>query len=87
MKISTKYAIALTAAMGLLPVVIDTTIVSVALVPIMAAMHTDFNTVQWIVTEPLGADVPAVVPVKVSQIRACWCPPFGLTTTLPTRTV
>ena len=50
MKISTKYLIALTAALGLLPVVIDTTIVSVALVPIMGAMHTDFNTVQWIVT-------------------------------------
>ncbi|HEU5369500.1 MAG TPA: MFS transporter, partial [Ktedonobacterales bacterium] len=45
-----RYLIALVAAMGLIPVVLDTTIVTVALTPIRADLNTDVNTVQWIVT-------------------------------------
>src|ERR1051326_618655 len=45
-----RYLIALVAALGLIPIVLDTTIVTVALNPIRADLHTDVNTVQWIVT-------------------------------------
>ncbi|MBF6596173.1 MAG: MFS transporter [Thermaceae bacterium] len=47
---SRKYIIALIAALGLFPVVLDTTIVSIGLVPIANAMQSDLNTVQWILT-------------------------------------
>jgi DHA2 family multidrug resistance protein len=43
-----KTAIALTAALGLFPVVLDTTIVNVGLIPISKALNTDLNQVQWI---------------------------------------
>ena len=43
-----KNAIALTAALSLLPVAVDTTIVNVGLIPVGKALDTDFNTVQWI---------------------------------------
>src|SRR5215472_3240427 len=49
MKIN-RYLIALVAAFGLIPVALDTTIVVVALNPIRSDLHTDVNTVQWIVT-------------------------------------
>ena len=45
-----RYLIALVAALGLIPVVLDTTIVIVALTPIQHDLHTDVNTAQWIVT-------------------------------------
>ena len=45
-----RYLIALVAALGLIPIVLDTTIVTVALTPIRNDLHTDVNTVQWIVT-------------------------------------
>jgi DHA2 family multidrug resistance protein len=45
-----RYLIALVAALGLIPVVLDTTIVTVALTPIRSDLHTDVNTVQWIIT-------------------------------------
>src|SRR5690348_6910994 len=45
-----RYLIALIAALGLIPVVLDTTIVTVALTPIRNDLHADFNTAQWIVT-------------------------------------
>ncbi|HEY7358319.1 MAG TPA: DHA2 family efflux MFS transporter permease subunit [Ktedonobacterales bacterium] len=45
-----RYVIALVAALGLIPVVLDTTIVTVALTPIRADLNTDVNTVQWIIT-------------------------------------
>ena len=45
-----RYLIALVAALGLIPVVLDTTIVTVALTPIRKDLGTDVNTVQWIVT-------------------------------------
>ncbi len=45
-----RYLIAIVAALGLIPVVLDTTIVTVALNPIRDDLHTDINTAQWIVT-------------------------------------
>src|SRR5262245_6126667 len=56
------------------------------LFPLIANTKSWLVSVQCTVTEPLGAFVPGVPPVKVSQMRAGWCPPFGLTTTLGTRT-
>jgi DHA2 family multidrug resistance protein len=47
---SNRYLIALVAALGLIPVVLDTTIVTVALNPIRGELHTDVNTAQWIIT-------------------------------------
>lgn len=47
---SNRYLIALVAALGLIPVVLDTTIVTVALAPIRGDLKTDINTAQWIVT-------------------------------------
>ncbi|HEX5439662.1 MAG TPA: MFS transporter, partial [Ktedonobacterales bacterium] len=45
-----RYLIAIVAALGLIPIVLDTTIVTVALNPIGDDLHTDINTAQWIVT-------------------------------------
>ncbi len=45
-----RYLVALVAALGLIPIVLDATIVTVALTPIRNDLHTDVNTVQWIVT-------------------------------------
>ncbi|HEX6797222.1 MAG TPA: DHA2 family efflux MFS transporter permease subunit [Ktedonobacterales bacterium] len=50
MRQSNRYLIAVVAALGLIPVVLDTTIVTVALGPIRGELHTDVNSVQWIVT-------------------------------------
>lgn len=50
MRKSNRYLIALVVALGLIPVVLDTTIVTVALNPIRDELHTDVNAVQWIVT-------------------------------------
>src|SRR5215472_17173790 len=47
---SNRYLIALVTALGLIPIVLDTTIVTVALTPIRSDLQTDVNTVQWIVT-------------------------------------
>ena len=60
MKNSTKYAIALTAALGIFPVALDSTIVNVALVPISKALKTDFNTIQWIFIGYLLANAAVV---------------------------
>ncbi|HEX6544603.1 MAG TPA: DHA2 family efflux MFS transporter permease subunit [Ktedonobacterales bacterium] len=45
-----RYLIALVAALGLIPIVLDTTIVTVALSAIRNELHTDISTAQWIVT-------------------------------------
>ncbi len=45
-----RYLVALVTALGLIPIVLDTTIVTVALTPIRSDLHADVNTVQWIVT-------------------------------------
>lgn len=50
MRTPNRYLIALTAALGLIPVMLDTTIIIVALTPIRNDLHADFNTAQWIVT-------------------------------------
>ncbi|HEX6816787.1 MAG TPA: DHA2 family efflux MFS transporter permease subunit [Ktedonobacterales bacterium] len=50
MRTTNRYIIALVVALGLIPVVLDTTIVTIALTPIQADLHSDVNTVQWIVT-------------------------------------
>jgi EmrB/QacA subfamily drug resistance transporter len=55
-----KNAIALTAALGLFPVVLDSTIVNVALIPISRALSTDFNTIQWISVGYLLANAAVV---------------------------
>ena len=45
-----KYAIAMTAALGLIMGILDNTIVNIALVPISKSLGVDLNTVQWLVT-------------------------------------
>jgi EmrB/QacA subfamily drug resistance transporter len=55
-----KNAIALTAALGMFPVALDSTIVNVALVPISKALNTDFNTIQWIFIGYLLANAAVV---------------------------
>lgn len=56
-----KYAIALTAAMGLLMAVLDDTVVNVALSKMSAAFRSDLNTVQWVSTAYLLVQA-AVIP-------------------------
>lgn len=55
-----KFAIALAVALGLFPVVLDTTIVNVGLVPISKALQTDFNNVQWIFISYMLANAAVV---------------------------
>lgn len=61
MKIPYKYAVALTAALGLFMVVLDNTIVNVALIPMANAFKTDINSVQWVITAYFLAQA-AVIP-------------------------
>ena len=56
-----KYAIALTAALGLFMGVLDDTVVNVALSNMWAAFHTDLNTIQWVSTAYLLVQA-AVIP-------------------------
>jgi EmrB/QacA subfamily drug resistance transporter len=58
-----KYAIALTAALGLIMAVLDATIVNVALVPMANAFKTDLSTIQWVVTGYFLAQA-AVIPIS-----------------------
>jgi EmrB/QacA subfamily drug resistance transporter len=58
-----RYAIALTAALGLFMAVLDTTIVNVGLVPMAKAFNTDLNTMQWVLTGYLLAQA-AIIPVS-----------------------
>ncbi len=60
MQKTNRYLIALVAALGLIPVVLDTTIVTVALNPIRSELHTDVNTAQWLVTGFFLANAVAV---------------------------
>lgn len=62
MALSPRYAIALTAALGIFPVALDGTIVNVATVPISQALHDDINAVQWIFLGYLLANAAAVAP-------------------------
>src|SRR5215470_17037922 len=60
MRKTNPYLIALTAALGLIPIVLDSTIVTVALTPIRLHLHTDVNTAQWIFTGYLLANAAMV---------------------------
>src|SRR5579871_4482316 len=55
-----RYAIALTAALGIFPVALDSTIVNVAIVPISTALKTDVNSIQWIFIGYLLANAAVV---------------------------
>lgn len=63
MRRTSRYAIALIAACGLFPVVLDATIVNVAIVPISNALHATIDTIQWIFLGYLLANA-AVVPLS-----------------------
>ena len=63
MRLPYKYAVALTAALGLFMAVLDNTIVNVALTSMQKAFHTDVNTIQWVVTGYFLAQA-AVIPVS-----------------------
>jgi MFS transporter, DHA2 family, multidrug resistance protein len=60
MQKTNRYLIALVAALGLIPIVLDGTIVTVALTPIRINLHTDVNTAQWIFTGYLLANAALV---------------------------
>ena len=57
-----KYAIALTAALGLFMAVLDNTIVNVALTPMARALQTNLSSIQWVVTAYFLTQA-AVIPV------------------------
>jgi EmrB/QacA subfamily drug resistance transporter len=61
-KIPYKYAVALTSALGLFMVVLDNTIVNVALPAMRASLNTDLSTVQWVITAYFLAQA-AVIPI------------------------
>ncbi len=61
MKIQYKYAVALTAALALFMVVLDSTIVNVAIVAMERDFKTTINSVQWVVTGYILAQA-AVIP-------------------------
>ncbi|HEX9412460.1 MAG TPA: MFS transporter, partial [Ktedonobacterales bacterium] len=60
MQKTNRYLIALVVALGLIPIVLDGTIVTVALTPIRLNLHTDVNTAQWIFTGYLLANAAMV---------------------------
>jgi EmrB/QacA subfamily drug resistance transporter len=59
---SKRYAIALTAALGLIMGVLDNTIINIALIPISNALKVDLSTVQWLVTGYFLSQA-AVIPI------------------------
>ena len=63
MRIPYRYAVALTAALGLFMAVLDNTIVNVALTAMQRAFNTEVNTIQWVVTGYFLAQA-AVIPVS-----------------------
>ena len=63
MGIPYKYAVSLTAALGLFMAVLDNTIVNVALTAMQRAFNTDVNTIQWVVTGYFLSQA-AVIPVS-----------------------
>jgi len=56
------YTIALTAALGLFLVILDNTIVNVAVVPISHALHAELSTIQWVITAYFLAQA-SIIPV------------------------
>ena len=63
MRPTSRYLVALVAALGLVPVALDGTIVNVAIVPISDALHSTVDTIQWIFLGYLLANA-AVVPLS-----------------------
>lgn len=64
-----KYLIALVAALGLFPAVLDTTIVNVAIVPIEKSLHSSVDVVQWIILGYLLANAAVTPPGGYLGIR------------------
>lgn len=60
MRNSNRYLTALVVALGMIPIVLDSTIVNVALTSIRTALRTDVDTVQWIFTGYLLANAAFV---------------------------
>jgi EmrB/QacA subfamily drug resistance transporter len=69
MQTRSKYLIALAAALGLFPIVLDTTIVNVAIVPIERSLHTSVDVVQWIILGYLLANAAMTPPSGYLGIR------------------
>ena len=63
MRTPSKYLVALATALALFPVGLDSMIVSVAIVPISHALHTNVDVVQWIIIGYLLANA-AVTPLS-----------------------
>lgn len=63
MRIPYKYAVALTAALGLFMAILDNTVINVALTAMQKAFNTDVNTIQWVITGYFLAQA-AVIPVS-----------------------
>lgn len=63
MRLPYRYAVALTAALGLFMAVLDNTIVNVALTAMQRSFNADVNTIQWVVTGYFLAQA-AVIPVS-----------------------
>lgn len=63
MRTSSKYAIALTAALGLFMAILDNTVVNVALTPMATAFHASLSSIEWVVTGYFLAQA-AVIPVS-----------------------
>ncbi|MDQ3856088.1 MAG: multidrug efflux MFS transporter [Chloroflexota bacterium] len=61
MRIPYKYAVALTAALGLFMAVLDNTIVNVSLVAMQRSFRSNLNTIQWVITAYFLAQA-AVIP-------------------------
>ncbi len=55
-----RYAVALTAALGLFMAVLDNTIVNVALTPMANKLNTSLNTIQWVITAYFLAQAAAI---------------------------
>ncbi|HEV2237107.1 MAG TPA: DHA2 family efflux MFS transporter permease subunit [Ktedonobacterales bacterium] len=60
MRQSNRYLIALVVALGMIPGLLDSSIVIVALAPIRNALHSDTNVAQWIITAFLLASAAVV---------------------------
>ncbi len=62
MRLPYKYAVALVVAVGLFMVVLDNTIINVALTAMQQSFNTDVNTIQWVITAYFLSQA-AVIPV------------------------
>lgn len=62
MWLKSKYAIAFTAALGLIMAILDNTVVNVALIPMARSLKTDLTTIEWVITGYFLAQA-AVIPV------------------------